>query len=289
MTALPETDSVTEIVESVLGHSVKLHCLQASGAEGQSGCSIYFVQDSSHPEKTVAVTKVYPPACHKDFFEELIAYPRLLSLSDPPSAARPLGVGRMRNENTAEPMGVIVYQLAAGNAINTIIRDIGRVSTLRLITKQPCPDETMEMMNDIIRGALHGISINHKSHQTQSSNIPTAELLDCQFKELMTDLISAVQGVALTLAKLHQEKSEWSTASESVVDRLRNKLQGWMEEIQGPSRAQCERAIGSDQIQQLASLVDRAVDYSREEGVASLLHGDASSGISSGAPFMESL
>ncbi|CAP96914.1 hypothetical protein E8E15_004611 [Penicillium rubens] len=278
LTALPETGSVTAIVESVLGHSVELHCLQASGAEGQSGCSIYFVRDSTHPEKNVAVTKVYPPACHKDFFEELVAYRRLLSLSDPPSAARPLGVGRTRDENTAEPMGVIVYQLAAGKAINTIIRDIGRVSTLRLIAQQPCPDETKEMMNDIVRGALHGITINHKSHQTQSSNIPTAKLLDCQFNELMTDLISAVQGVALTLAKLHRESAEWSSTSESVVDRLRNKLQGWVQEIQGPSRAQYERAIGADQIQQLTSLVDRAIDYSREEGVASLLHGDASPG-----------
>ncbi|KAJ5265536.1 hypothetical protein N7505_004586 [Penicillium chrysogenum] len=278
LTALPETGSVTAIVESVLGHSVELHRLQASGAEGQSGCSIYFVRDSTHPEKNVAVTKVYPPACHKDFFEELVAYRRLLSLSDLPSAARPLGVGRTRDENTAEPMGVIVYQLAAGKAINTIIRDIGRVSTLRLIAQQPCPDETKEMMNDIVRGALHGITINHKSHQTQSSNIPTAKLLDCEFNELMTDLISAVQGVALTLAKLHRESAEWSSTSESVVDRLRNKLQGWVQEIQGPSRAQYERAIGADQIQQLTSLVDRAIDYSREEGVASLLHGDASPG-----------
>lgn len=278
LTALPETGSVTAIVESVLGHSVELHHLQASGAEGQSGCSIYFVRNSSHPERTVAVTKVYPPACHKDFFEELIAYRRLLSLSDPPSAARPLGVGRTRDENTAEPMGVIVYQLAAGKAINTIIRDIGRVSTLRLIASQPCPDETREMMNDIIRGALHGIPINHKSHQVPSPNTPTAELLGCQFNGLMTDLISAVQGVALTLAKLHREKAEWSSASESVVARLRNKLQGWVEEIQGPSRGQYERAIGSNKIQQLASLVDRAIDYSREEGVASLLHGDASPG-----------
>lgn len=278
LTALPETGSVTAIVESVLGHSVELHHLQASGAEGQSGCSIYFVRNSSHPERTVAVTKVYPPACHKDFFEELIAYRRLLSLSDPPSAARPLGVGRTRDENTAEPMGVIVYQLAAGKAINTIIRDIGRVSTLRLIASQPCPDETREMMNDIIRGALHGIPINHKSHQVPSPNTPTAELSGCQFNGLMTDLISAVQGVALTLAKLHREKAEWSSASESVVARLRNKLQGWVEEIQGPSRGQYERAIGSNKIQQLASLVDRAIDYSREEGVASLLHGDASPG-----------
>lgn len=278
LTALPETGSVTAIVESVLGHSVELHRLQASGAEGQSGCSIYFVRDSSHPEKTVAVTKVYPPTCHKDFFEELVAYRRLLSLSDPPSAARPLGVGRTRDENTAEPMGVIVYQLAAGKAINTIIRDIGRVSTLRLIAKQPCPDETREMMNDIVRGALHGIPINHKSYQAPSPNIPTAELLDYQFNGLMTDLISAVQGVASTLTKLHREKTEWSSASESVADRLRNKLQGWVEEIQGPSRGRYERAIGSNKIQQLASLVDRAIDYSREEGVASLLHGDASPG-----------
>ncbi|KAJ5497453.1 Glycosyl transferase family 1 [Penicillium fimorum] len=278
LTALPETSSVAAIVESVLGHSVQLHRLQASGAEGQSGCSIYFVRDSTRPESTLAVTKVYPPACHKDFFEELVAYRRLLSLSDPPSAARPLGVGRTRDENTAELMGVIVYQLAPGKAINTIIRDIGRVSTLRLIAKQPCPDETKEMMNDIIRGALHGISIDNRSHQTQSSNITTAELLDCQFNGLMADLISAVKGVASTLAKLHRERSEWSSASESVVNRLRNKLQGWVQEIQGPSRAQYERAIGSDQIEQLASLVDWAIDYSREEGIASLLHGDASPG-----------
>ncbi|KAJ5800401.1 uncharacterized protein N7518_002469 [Penicillium psychrosexuale] len=278
LTALPEADSITEIVESVLGHSVELHRLQASGAEGQSGCSIYFVRNSTHPERTVAVTKVYPPACHKDFFEELVAYRRLISLSDPPSAARPLGVGRTRDENTAEPIGVIVYQLAAGKAINTIIRDIGRVSTLRRIAKQPCPDETREIMNDIVRGALHGISINHKTQQIQSSNIPTAQMLDCQFNGLMADLISAVQGVALTMAKLHREKTEWSSASESVVERLRNKLQGWVQEIQGPSRKQYERAIGSDKIQQLASLVDRAIEYSREEGVASLLHADASPG-----------
>ncbi|KAJ6183896.1 hypothetical protein N7519_005197 [Penicillium mononematosum] len=261
LTALPETSSVTAIVESVLGHSVELHRLQASGAEGQSGCSIYFVRDSTHPERTVAVTKVYPPACHKDFFEELVAYRRLLSLSDPPSAARPLGVGRTRDENTAEPMGVIVYQLAAGKAINTIIRDIGRLSTLQLIAKQPCPDETREMMNDIVRGALHGISINNKSHQAQSSNMPTAEFLDCQFNELMGDLISAVRGVALTLAKLHREKAEWSSTSESVVDRLRNKLQGWVQEIQA------------------TGLVGRPGDrLLQEEGVASLLHGDASPG-----------
>ncbi|KAJ5515947.1 hypothetical protein N7527_007507 [Penicillium freii] len=107
LTALPETGSVNAIVESVLGHSVELHRLQASGAEGQSGCSIYFVRNSNHPENTVAVTKVYPPARHKDFSEELVAYRRLLSLSDPPSAARPLGVGRTRDENTAEPMGVM--------------------------------------------------------------------------------------------------------------------------------------------------------------------------------------
>ncbi|KAG0153662.1 hypothetical protein PDIDSM_2316 [Penicillium digitatum] len=278
LTALPETCSVTAIVESVLGHSVELHRLQASGAEGQSGCYIYFVRDSSHPEKTIAVTKVYPPACHKDFFEELVAYRRLLSLSDPPSAARPLGVGRTRDENTAEPMGVIVYQLAAGKAINTIIRDIGRVSSLKLIAKQPCPEETTEMMDDIIRGALHGISMNHKSHQARSSNITTAEMLDCQFNGLMADLITAVQGVALTLAKLHREKTGWSSASESVVDKLRSKLQSWVEEIQGPSRGQYERAIGSDQIEQLTLLVDRAIDDSREEGVASLIHGDASPG-----------
>ncbi|KAJ5783122.1 hypothetical protein N7457_004896 [Penicillium paradoxum] len=278
LTALPETDSVSAIVESVLGHAVELHRLQASGAEGQSGCSIYFVRDSSHPGKTLAVTKVYPPACHKDFFEELVAYRRLLSLSDPPSAARPLGVGRTRDENTGDPMGVIVYQLAEGKAINTIIRDIGRVSTLRLIAKQPCPDETREMMNDIIRGALHGISINHKPHQNQSPNISTDDLLKHQFDRLMADLVSAVQGVASTLAKLHRERSEWSSASESVVDRLRKKLQDWVREIQGPSREQYERAIGSDQIEKLASLVDRAIDDSREDGVASLLHGDASPG-----------
>ncbi|KAJ5423287.1 Glycosyl transferase family 1 [Penicillium cf. griseofulvum] len=216
LTALPETSSVSAIVESVLGHSVQLHRLQASGAEGQSGCSIYFVRDSTHPEKTVAVTKVYPPACHKDFFEELVAYRRLLSLSDPPSAARPLGVGRTRDENTTEPMGVIVYQLAAAFGLSIQWTD-GRLDFRR-------------------------------------------------------------QGVALTLAKLHREKSEWSSASESVVDRLRDKLQSWVQEIQGPSRPQYERAIGSDQIQQLALLVDRAIDYSREEGVASLLHGDASPG-----------
>ncbi|KAJ5515948.1 hypothetical protein N7527_007508 [Penicillium freii] len=133
-------------------------------------------------------------------------------------------------------------------------------------------------MNDIIRAALHGIPINHKSNQALPQDIPTAELLDCQFDGLMTDLISAAQGVALTLAKLHREKAEWSSASEAVVDRLRNKLQSWVEEIQGLSRGRYERAIGSDKIQQLASLVDRAIDYSREEGVASLLHGDASPG-----------
>ncbi|KAL2701710.1 hypothetical protein AAEP93_006008 [Penicillium crustosum] len=261
LTALPETSSVNAIVESVLGHSVELHCLQASGAEGQSGCSIYFVRNSSHPEHTVAVTKVYPPACYKDFFEELVAYRKLLSLSDPPSAARPLGVGRTRDENTAEPMGVIVYQLAAGKAINTIIRDIGRVSTLRLIPKQPCPDETREIMNDIIRAALHGIPINHKSNQAPSQNIPTAELLDCQFNGLMTDLVSAVQGVALTLAKLHREKAEWSSASESVVDSYARSCKVGLKR----SRAHREG-------------IDRAIDYSREEGVASLLHGDASPG-----------
>ena len=103
-------------------------------------------------------------------------------------------------------------------------------------------------------------------------------MLDCQFNGLMADLISAVQGVALTMAKLHRERTEWSSASESVVERLRNKLQGWVQEIQGPSRGQYERAIGSDKIQQLASLVDRAIEYSREEGVASLLHADASPG-----------
>jgi hypothetical protein len=172
LTALPETGSVNTIVESVLGHSVELHRLQASGAEGQSGCFIYFVRNSSNPEKTVAVTKVYPPACLKDFFEELVAYRRLLSLSDPPSAARPLGVGRTRDESTAEPMGVIVYQLAEGRAINTIIRDIGRISILRLIAKQPCLDETRELMNDIIRGALHGIPINHKSNQAPLTGYP---------------------------------------------------------------------------------------------------------------------
>ena len=163
LTTLPEAGTITEIVESVLGHSVELHRLQASGAEGQSGCSIYFVRNCIHPEETVAVTKIYPPACHQDFFEELIAYRRLISLSDPPSAARPLGVGRTRDENTAEHIGVIVYQVAAGKAINTIIRDIGRVSTLRQIAKQPCPDETREIMNDIVRSALHGISGNHKT------------------------------------------------------------------------------------------------------------------------------
>ncbi|KAJ5469039.1 Glycosyl transferasefamily 1 [Penicillium sp. IBT 31633x] len=278
LTALPETGSVTAIVESVLGHAVELHRLQASGAEGQSGCSIYFVRDTSHPENTVAVTKVYPPACHKDFFEELIAYRRLLSLADPPSAARPLGVGRTRDEASGEPMGVIVYQLAAGRALNTIIRDIGRVSTLRLIAKQPCPDETKETMNDIIRGALHGISTSHQPNQTQLPNIPIIELLESKYNGLMADLVSAVQGVASTLAKLHRERSEWSSASESVVNRLRKKLQYWVQEIQGPSRGQYERAIGPDQIQQLASLVDRAIDDSREDGVASLLHGDASPG-----------
>jgi hypothetical protein len=39
------------------------------------------------------------------------------------------------------------------------------------------------------------------------------------------DLISAVQGVALTLAKLHRESAEWSSTSESVVDRLRIAMQ----------------------------------------------------------------
>lgn len=274
---LPESPSVSQVVNCILNHTTDLHRLQGSGAEGQSGCTIYFARDSRDSKQTLAVAKVFPPACHSDYLEELASYHRLLSLHDPPAAARVLGVGKCRDE-TGQWSDVIVYQLAPGAAINTIIRNIGRITTLQRIAKLALHDELLRLdLEDLILKEL-GHLTDCKSCEGKAYTESLCNLLEHRFDQLMTELISSVQAVALTLAKLHRVQGEWSDAGESVVDKIRSKLQSWVREIQGPSREVYARAIGSDGVERLDALVDRAIGESRHEGLASLLHGDASSG-----------
>ncbi|KAJ5118280.1 hypothetical protein N7448_009994 [Penicillium atrosanguineum] len=271
--------SATEVANSILDRAVELHLLQGSGAEGQSGCSIHFAKDTSYSTQTVAVVKVFPPACHSDFLEEVTTYRKLRSLPNPPAAAGIIGVGIFKDPQSQEERRVIVYQLAPGKAINTIIRDIGRVTTLQRITQLSLHDERLRIgLDGLIINELDDMSVPFKSTDENTYYEGLYELLQSRFDRLMKDLFSSVRDVAIELSKLHKVQGQWSEASESVVQKIRSKLRDWIEEIHRCSRDQYEEAIGAAKLQRLTHIVDHAIGQSQCKGLASLLHGDASSG-----------
>ena len=276
---IQEHISAVEVANSILSRSVELHLLRGSGAEGQSGCSVYFARDTSYPTETVAIVKVFPPACHSDFLEEVTTHQKLCSLPDAPAAAGIFGVGIFRDEKSEEERRVIAYQLAPGKAINTIIRDIGRITTLQRITKLSLDDERLRVgLDGLIIHELDGATVTCKSNDEETYYQALYDSLRYRFDQLMTDLISSVQGVAVELAKLHRVKGEWGDASERVVHKIRSKLRDWVAEIQGSSRDQYKEAIGTERLERLTAIVDQAISLSHCQGLASLLHGDASSG-----------
>ncbi|KAJ9248404.1 hypothetical protein DTO195F2_8849 [Paecilomyces variotii] len=280
LSPLPESPSVTDIVSFILNLPIDLHHLQGSGAEGQSGCSIYFARDRRDAGKTVAVAKVFPPSCHSDYEDEVSSHQTLLSLPEPPAAAGVLGWSKCIDDRTGQWAEVIVYQLAPGQALNTMIRDIGRITTVRYILELAQNDEQrrFDVLEGFFASELRLPLTEHKLGEGKTDHEVLCNMIGRRSDQLMSGLISSVKAVASTLAKLHRIKGEWGDASECVVEKLRDKLRGWVQEIQGPSRDEYMKAIGYERIERLVVLVNRAISESRQEGHASLLHGDASSG-----------
>lgn len=284
-----EHPSVSQVVTNILNHPVDLHRLQGIGAEGQSGCTIYFAHDSHEAGQVLAVAKVFPQTCRSDFLDELASHHRLRSLDQPPAAARVLGTGRCYDETMGPSspwQDVTVYELAPGVAINSLIRDAGRLTTLRGIAQLARQDGRLRQdLEDLIfnelaqgmgmDGCASGCGDRNGKAYTRSG---LCHELQRRFDHLMTELIHSVQAVAAMLATLHRVQGEWSEAGESVLERIRSKLLSWMHEIQGPSRSVYIKAIGADGVERLDALVQRAIEESRHDGIASLLHGDASSG-----------
>ena len=284
LATLPNSLSISAVADEILGQHVELERLTRSGAEGQSGCSIYFAHKD---QKTLAVVKTYPPECQNDLVDELLSYKELISRRDVPSAVRPLGVGRTSGENSGETVGVMVYELAPGKAVNTMIRELGWISKFRRITKAASVDKLRRHeLEDFVLSHRNELPLDWNTHDriyAQGSDAYLEALpafVDLLFKQLLEDLRTAVRAVALALAKLHQaETGKWSSAGENIVNEIRAKVQDWVGEIQRSSNAEYEKAgIDSPELQELGHAVERAINDSRAAGTASLLHGDASPG-----------
>ncbi|KAI9934538.1 hypothetical protein ASPWEDRAFT_43960 [Aspergillus wentii DTO 134E9] len=286
LTALPEMNSLSEVVNTILNQAVTLQRLQASGAEGRSGCSIYFAR-SDQSEVPIAVVKVYPPQRQGDLFDELASYKKILSLPNTPSAVAPIGVGRTRDEESGAPAGVVVYQPAKGKAINTMIRDVGRITAFRDLARNVVIDyEARDGLLQFIEDNRENIPVDWrevdglKGRCVDGFFAALPAFLETRYEKLLEDLLCAVRAMASVLAKLHTaERGQWNDASEKTMEKMRTRVRGWMEEIQSSATVEYDNAgIGPDRRQEMHKMVEHVIYEARHPTSTSLTHGDASSG-----------
>ncbi|RAQ52871.1 glycosyltransferase [Aspergillus flavus] len=296
ITALPEMATLGEVVDTILGQRVQLRRLQGSGAAGQSGCSIYFARpcdedDNDTEDKTkrpIAVVKVYPPHRHSDLLDELASYKTLRSLPSPPRAVHPIGVGRTRDEESGALAGVVVYQVATGKAVNTILCELGWITRLRSLVRDAARDVTnrhkLQIFMEQNRGDIPVDWEAHKALEKQGVDIYFSEALPAFFEQryqhLLRDLRSAMRAVASVLAKLHTgRRGEWCDAAENALENIRKRIRGWIEEIQTNAVPGYDNAgIGVDRREEMQDMVEYAIHQAKHRATTSLTHGDASSG-----------
>ncbi|KAE8327127.1 hypothetical protein BDV39DRAFT_193044 [Aspergillus sergii] len=296
ITALPEMATLGEVVDTILGQRVQLRLLQGSGAAGQSGCSIYFARprdedDNDTEDKTrrpIAVVKVYPPHRHSDLLDELASYKTLRSLPSPPRAVHPIGVGRTRDEESGALAGVVVYQVATGKAVNTILCELGWITRWRSLVQDAAVDVTsrdkLQIFMEQNRGDIPVDWEAHEALEKQDVDIYFSQALpsfvERRYQQLLTDLRTAVRAMASVLAKLHTgRRGEWCDAAENVLEKIRKRIRGWIEEIQTDAAVEYDNAgIGVDRRQEMQDMVEYAIHQAKHRATTSLTHGDASSG-----------
>ncbi|KAB8224339.1 hypothetical protein BDV33DRAFT_227211 [Aspergillus novoparasiticus] len=296
ITALPEMATLGEVVDTILGQRVQLRRLQGSGAAGQSGCSIYFARphdedDNDTEDKTrrpIAVVKVYPPHRHSDLLDELASCKTFRSLPSPPRAVHPIGVGRTRDEESGALAGVVVYQVATGKAVNTILCELGWITRLRSLVRDAAMDVTnrhkLQIFMEQNRGDIPVDWEAHEALEKQGADIYFSQALPAiveqRYQHLLTDLRSAVREVASVLAKLHTgRRGEWCDAAENALEKIRKRIRGWIEEIQTDAAPGYDNAgIGVDRREEMRDMVEYAIHQAKHRATTSLTHGDASSG-----------
>ncbi|KAB8201647.1 hypothetical protein BDV34DRAFT_237475 [Aspergillus parasiticus] len=296
ITALPEMATLGEVVDTILCQRVQLRRLQGSGAAGQSGCSIYFARpcdedDNDTEDKTkrpIAVVKVYPPHRHSDLLDELASYKTLRSLPSPPRAVHPIGVGRTRDEESGALAGVVVYQVATGKAVNTILSELGWITRLRSLVRDAAMDVTnrdkLQIFMEQNRGDIPADWEAHEALEKQGVDIYFSQALPAfveqRYQHLLTDLRSAVRAVASVLAKLHTgRRGEWCDTAENALEKIRKRIRGWVEEIQTDAAPGYDNAgIGVDRREEMQDMVEYAIHQAKHRATTSLTHGDASSG-----------